>query len=100
MDKKFISGVTFGVVLGTVIGLSSPMFGAKDISVKSQSTKSTANTSSNQSKADSSVSNNGVSAEMVQQLKDISNSLKENSEQNKQIIQQLQNFNKKTGLGD
>lgn len=97
MDKKFISGLTFGVVLGTVISVSIPMFAAKDITVGK--TKTTTQTKSTGTKAaDPNQSDNSMSGEMVQQLKDMNSSLKENASQNKEIIVQLQNLNKKNGL--
>ncbi len=97
MDKKFLSGLTFGVVLGTVVSLSIPMFAAKDI-VIGKPVKSSPVQTKVQNNTNNTVANSGLSPEIVQQLKEINASLKENAEQNNQIITQLQGLNKKNGL--
>ena len=96
MDKKFVSGTVFGLVLGVTVSLATPMLGAKDIVIKKPGTPS--KTTNTNNSAQSSNENNGLSAETNQILRDISASLKDNSQQNSEIIQQLVSLNKKQGL--
>lgn len=96
MDKKFVSGAVFGLVLGVTVSLATPMLGAKDIVIKKPGTP--AKTTNTNASSQSSNENSGLSAEANQLLKEISASLKENSQQNTEIIQQLNNLNKKQGL--
>ncbi|MBC7473473.1 MAG: hypothetical protein H7263_04225 [Candidatus Sericytochromatia bacterium] len=96
MNKKFVSGMIFGLALGVGVGATTPMFGAKDIVLKSNKpvkTKVLVKSS------DTEIVKGDSSRESLQVLKDISSSMKENSDQNKQIIQQLENLNKKGGFG-
>lgn len=101
MDKKFVSGTVFGLVIGTIISIATPMFGAKDIVIK-QPGKSTTSTQSkstvNAASGEQAQAGGGMSAEAVQILKEMNNRLKENSDQNQEIIQQLSNLNKKQGI--
>ena len=43
MDKKFISGTVFGLVVGIVVSIATPMLGAKDIVISSPKKQSTSN---------------------------------------------------------
>jgi gas vesicle protein len=98
MDKKFISGTVFGLVVGIVVSIATPMLGAKDIVISSPKKQSTSKKNTNPTTEMDSISNNGMSQEAVQLLKEINSNLKENTEQNKEIIQQLSNLNKKQGI--
>lgn len=99
MNKKFISGTIFGLVLGMGIGVTTPMFGAKDIVIqKSKPAKSTTVYES-QTPAASNDSSAAANAEIVNQLKQLNATMKENNAQNAQIIQGINNINSKAGLG-
>ncbi len=98
MNKKFMSGMIFGLALGVGVGATTPMFGAKDIVLKSNKPVKTKVLVKSRD-SDTDVIKGDSSRESLQVLKDISSSMKENSDQNKQIIQQLENLNKKGGFG-
>lgn len=98
MDKKFISGTVFGLVLGLTASLATPMLGAKDIVLPSKKTTTKKTTTVTNTDTTESNTNSGLSAEAIQLLKEINNNLKDNSNDNKQIIEQLHNLNKKQGL--
>lgn len=98
MDKKFVSGTVFGLVLGVAVSVATPMLGAKDITIKKPSSASRSTATNNNAQAAPDNNTSGLSAETNQLLKEISSSLKENSQQNGEIIQQLTSLNKKQGL--
>ena len=96
MNKKFMSGMIFGLALGIGVGVTTPMLGAKDITIpgKTKSTKS--NVPVTNTAESTTNSNDGATAKAIQEL---NATMKENNEQNRQIIQELNNINKKAGLG-
>jgi hypothetical protein len=96
MNKKFLSGTIFGLTLGLCVGVATPMIGAtnkaaapkpKDIVIKKNSFK--ANTITNPAVTAVTAAPADDMKEVVTILKEINTKLKENSDDNKNIIHSL-----------
>lgn len=100
MNKKVLSGVIFGLSLGLCIGITTPMIGAtskaKDIVIKKNTFKANAISAPVTEKP--ATDENKDIKEAVTILKEINSKLKENSEQNKEIINSIKVLISRTAL--
>ena len=91
-SSGFISRVV--VCLGLGVGATTPMLGAKNITLNKAKPVTTTNTTVTTTQPVASGNDASLKA-----LQDLNATMRENNEQNKQIIIQLENMNKKSGLG-
>jgi len=100
MNKKFLTGTIFGVILGLSIGMTLPMIGATDIKMPSKKKTTTTTTviPAKQIKTDSTEQMKQV----IKLLDEINTNLKDNSskviEQNQTMIKHLDSIAKRTGF--
>lgn len=87
MNKKFWSGTVFGLVLGLSVGIATPMIaGPTDIVIKKKNPVVSEQITTNQ--PSQSVPDPGMQ-EAVKYLKEINDRMKENSDQNKEMIKAI-----------
>ncbi len=96
MNRNFITGTVFGVALGITVAMAVPMNAATDIKIGKPTKPAAASNQANS--ASNLVSHGNDSAgmdEIVKQLKEINKTLKEHTDQNKKIVEEIHQLNQR-----